>query len=317
MPYPADYITIDRSTPSRSGLYATGLPGVEIGMLESLTKEDQDDYEEFFEMILENAWSTLITDVSIALQGKFYVDAKLVSRETSEFQTSLNSNTGLSGILIEFNLPKYARIHVISVGLKSEQAYDSPEATIQFYEENADGELLYEKDAGIEVGRNTVNIDRDFEVDKLFVAYDPEQLDFKGTENKFYASGYTHWDKLTCIWPCAGGLYEGSVRQINGGGLNVKYVIYCSIEKFVQENINFFKKAFWYRIGVELTDEVILGNKLNKYCTLTDERKTERNGYFGTKYTANLTEAIKAHNVREDPVCFICKNTVTSKSNLP
>jgi hypothetical protein len=104
---------------------------------------------------------------------------------------------------------------------------------------------------------------------------------------------------------------------VNGGGLNVKFAVVCSVEKFVCDNLNLFKTAFFYRYGTELMDEQLLGNRLNKYTTMTEERATERSGYFGAKYTANIGEAIKGHDIHEDPICFRCKTLVMSKTNIP
>lgn len=318
MPCYSGYIAIDRSTTSRSGLYATDLPGVEISMLEGFTKEEQEDYEELHDMILHRAWTNLVSDVSVELQNKFFVDSKIISRETSQFKDAVNSRSGFAGIRVEFDLPKYARIHILSVGVFSEEDYLSPEANIYFYDTDASGELLHTESAEITEGRKTVNIDRDFEVDSLFIAFDPEEVSFRETENRHYNTYYSHFDKLDCTFPCHGlNGYTGRVEQVNGGGLNVKFSVVCSAEKFICENINLFKTAFWYRYGVELMDEAMLGNRLNRFTTMTEERKTERSEYFGAKYTANIGEAIKSHNIIEDPVCFKCKQTVMAKTLIP
>lgn len=319
MPCFDGYIGLDRSMPSRSGLYAYDLPGVELAMLQGLTKDNHDDYTELWEMIQYRAWANLVSDVSLALKGKFLIDSKLVTRETSSFKDSVNGNSSLAGITFEFNLPKYARVHILSVGVYSEQEYSSPGAFIQVFEEDENGELLYESSAddSLAIGRNTINIDQDFEVDKLFVAYDPTQFEFRETENKYYETGCISWSKVECIFPCAGiGGYHGIVRQINGGGLNVKFIVTCSVEKFVCENLSLFKMAYWYKIGVELADEQLLGNRLNRFTTMTAERAAERGGYFGRQYSGNVDEAVKSINVREDPTCFLCQNTVMSKPLL-
>ena len=312
-----DYITIDRSTTSRSGLYATDLPGVEIALLEGLTKDDQEDYLELWENIYSRSWSNLVSDISKALQDKFHVDLKLIARETSKFSDDVNSNSGLAGIRIQFDLPKYARLHVLSVGVFSENSYPSPGITIQFFDTDENGELLHSVSDSILEGRNTINIDRDFEVENLFIAYDPTEFELRQTENKYFPlSNWSYWDKISCMWPCTWG-GQGEVRQINGGGLNVKYTIECSIEKFVCENLNFFKKAFWYRLGLELTIERRFGNRLNQFTTMTIERATELSDFFNAQYQQDLGNSINPHRIGEDPMCFNCKNVVSAKVNLP
>jgi hypothetical protein len=311
-----NYIQLDRSNTARSGLYASDLPGVEIALLEGLVKDEQNHYLETWDMIYSRAWTNLISDVSKLLQKKFYVDVKLVSRETSKFQDDVNSATGLAGVRIQYDLPKYARIHILSVGVYSEQDYPSPSPTLYFYEDDENGELLHEQSDNIEAGRNTINIDRDFEVDSLFIAYEAGDFSLRQTENKYFPGNWSHWDKLTCMIPCAWG-GQSEVRQINGGGLNVKYAIVCSIEKYLCENLNFFKTAFWYRIGLELTIERRYGNRLNEFTTMTQERAEELSGFYNTQYNQELTNATDQVSIDEDPFCFNCRNTVTSRALLP
>jgi hypothetical protein len=314
------YIEIDRSTPSRSGLYGSDLPGVEISMLQGLTKEDQDDYQEFWEMIVSRAWTNMVSDASMALKNKFLVDSKILSRVTSSFKENANGNSGYAGIKIHFELPRYARIHINTIEVFSQQAYASPEANFKIFDTDENGEELYDEDHGLEVGWNVIKVNQEFEVDDLFIAFNPAEISVRETENKYYSDGfYNHWGKTSCTFPCSpySDRYEGSVTQHNGGGLNITYSVVCSVDKFLCENINLFKTTFWYRIGTELMDEQLLGNRLNKYVTLTTERAAERSGYFGKRYSDNLAEVIKGINVHEDPICFKCKSLTMSRNILP
>jgi hypothetical protein len=315
MPCYSDYITIDSTTPSRSGLYIVNLPGVEISQLELLTKEDQADYEEFWAMIYKRAWDNLISDLSHSLQEKFFVDSKLVSRETSEFESGANVSTDLAGVTIEFNLPRYARLHIISVDVISEANYSSPEVTIDVYQDDENGDLLSTTSQEVTTGRNTIFIDQDYEVNKVFVAYDPSLYSFRSTENKRYTTPYISWDCDSCRFDCGG--YEGTVEQINSGGLNVKYNVYCSVEKFACENINLFKQAFYYRLGLELIIERRFGNKLNRYMTMTLERAEELTNWYNTQFLENLNRAVRSQNMSEDPYCFKCKELVSARSQTP
>lgn len=309
-----NYITLNQDTPSRSGQYASDLPGVEDLVLE-LTSKNSESAQESWERVYRNAWTNMVSDVQFALQQKFFVNFKLVSRVTSEFKTDLNGNSGLAGVKIQFDLPRYGRLHIVDVKVRSNEDYPSPGLTLDFYDEDENGELLHSVSESITEGHNTIEVDRDFETDKLFIAYDASSFSLFGTDNKYYAGGLLKWDKLFCMWPCFGG--TGSVRQVNGGGLNVTYNVYCSAEKFVCENINLFKKTFWWKIGQELAVERRIGNRLNQFTTMTDERKTELADFYQAQYSKALDNSIEAHNVDEDPYCFQCKGTVNVKTNLP
>lgn len=314
MPCHDNYIGIESSTPSRSGLYVISLPGVEVNLLAGLTTSDQADYLAYWASVYKRAWDNLVSDVAEKLNDKFFVDTKLVTRETSEFDDSFNTGDSLAGVRLDFELPKYARLHVISAGVYSQADYDSPDLELFFHEQDQDGELLHSVSAEITEGRNTVNVDTDFEVDSLFIGYDPSSYSLRKTSNKHYQSNYLSFSKFECTFPCQFGI--GGVRQINGGGLNVKYVIYCSIEKYVCENINIFKQALLWRIGNELIIDRRFGNTVNCFTAMTAERAMELTEFYTNSYLEKLKNSVEG-NIHEDPYCFNCKNSVTHKTILP
>ncbi len=312
-----DYITLNTDIPSRSGLYANLLPGVTVALFADLTKDEQADLNECFADIYRIAKINLAGDVQGKLGNKFHYDQKLVTRETSKFLATENIASQLAGIKLESVLPKYARLHVISVGVFSEEDLASPGLEINFYDTDENGELLLTLDEGINSGRNTLNVDADFEVDKLFIAFNPANFRLRGSENKFY--NVAGFDKLSCTFPCGypGYGYGMSVNQIGGGGLNVKFVVTCSIDKFICENINIFKTAFWYRIGVDLMRERILTDRFTRFTALTEERATQLMALYESEYQKHLMNSVDTINIDEDPVCFECKGTVESQSLIP
>lgn len=283
-------------------------------LIDGLSKNAKDT-DETWNLLYKRAWDNLVSELTHLLQDKFYVDSKLVSRETSEFKTDVNFSADFSGVSLEFKLPKYARLHILSVDLFSDQDYASPEFTLSITKDDIDGELLFEKSEEIAEGRNTIYIDQDFEVDKVFLWFDPTLFAFRETENKKYKSQYISYSCKECEFDCGG--YQGKVIQVNGGGLNVKYNVVCSVEKFLCENINLFRQAFFYRIGLEIVFERRFGMRLNRFTTMTLEVAQELTSFYETLFHENLQRSVKSQNIREDPYCFSCKSSVTKKSSTP
>lgn len=307
---------------SRSGLYAVDLPGVTLNLLDDLTKDEQADFEECWTSIYNRSVKNFTKDVQGRISDKFHIDLKLVSRETSKYQASENTSGAVSGIKLEYTMPKYSRIRIISVSVNALVGVSN--FVLNFYEEDSSGTLLYSKTVDLSAGTNTINIDYDFEVeDTLFIGYDASSFRLYKTENRYYENcQYTHFDKLSCSYPCYGGGYNASVVQINGGGVNAKTVIYCSIEKFILENINLFDVALWYRIGVELMKERIASDRFNRFTTLSEERAAELMKVYMDEYTnesktGHLDLAVKNLKMQEDTVCFECKSTVSTSVLLP
>lgn len=313
-----NYITLSESvTPSRSGLYATDLPGIDISMINDLARNSSEDSDDIWPIIYKRAYKNLVSDATKNLSDKFFMDLKLISRETSAFKTTLNSTTGYAGVTLEFAMPKYAKLHIVSVGVNSLASYGSPGFELKFFEDDENGEELDSVQESVGTGKTTINIDQEFEVDKLFIAYNASQYNLKQTENKFYATGYEYFDNVVCDFCFYGGDYRGSVVQVNGGGLNVKYIVYCSGEKFICENIKLFDQALLYKIGHEITVERRLGERLNQFTIMTKERWDELEGFYKAQYEQDLMNVIKNANIPEDQVCFECKNTVRVESLLP
>lgn len=317
-----DYITISESTgQSRSGLYATDLPGISRDMLDGIARNiditPDEDADDIWTTIYKRAKNNLISDVSKNIQDRFFMDLKLISRETSEFKADNNTGSSLAGVTLEFNLPKYAKLHILSIGVYSASAYQSA-GIFRIHDTDENGELLDTITTAISAGRNTINVDDEYEVDKIFIAYDPATYSFRQTQNKYYANTYNHFDTVICDQCFYGDPdFRGSVVQVNGGGLNIKYVVYCSMEKFVCENLILFKDALLYKIGHEITVERRLGERLNEYTVMTKERWDELESFYKAQYEQNVMNAVRSQNIYEDDVCFACKNTVYTDTLLP
>lgn len=306
------YITTDRSSPSRSGLYAQDLPGVDAGIWTKINKENQTP-DELWTMLNDKAWQNMICDVTGKFNDKFYVNSKLLSRETCTFTSSINDSTDPAGVNIKFELPRYARIHIVSAQVHVFGDYaKSVIVTIA----DKDGNELY-KTSSQEVGPgiDTVFIDQEFDETELVITYNTADVDLLSTEVKRYNTGLKRISCNSCVNDCGG--YIGEVTLINNGGLNVVYNVLCSVEKFVCQNINFFRQPFFYRIGLEIVTERRLGHRLNKYMTMTEERQDELLSYYDDLYQKKLDESIRSHNILEDPFCFTCKPLVQSVASLP
>jgi hypothetical protein len=312
-----DFITPSSDTESRSGLYAVDLPGVVLNLFDDLTKEDQADWEECWASIYSRATRNFTKDVHARIAKDFHVDLKLVTRESSKFRTSENTNSGYAGIKLNYYLPKYARVRVNEVIVNAVVAVNN--FSLVFYEEDTSGDLLLTKTVNLVQGKNTIQINQDFEVeDTLFVGYDADSFRLYETINRYYANTpYFHFDDIACAFPCYGGSLSSSITQILGGGVNVKSVIYCSIEKFIFENIGLFDMSLLYRIGVELMKERITSAKFNRLTTLTTERAGELMTIYREEYEGHLDTIIKNMSMDEDPICFECKSAVSSKSLIP
>lgn len=162
MSCPGRLITPDKSIPSGLGLYANGLPGVTLSLFDDLTKDEQEDYLEFWDDIYQRAWDNFVSDVQTLLADKFHIDLKLVSRETSKYQSGLNEASSLAGVLIEFPLSRYSRFHLVSISVKSYAAEESsPGAAFPIYDDEG-GNLIDTIYGELAAGLNEISVNEDF-----------------------------------------------------------------------------------------------------------------------------------------------------------
>ena len=313
-------VTPDKTIPSRTGLYANLLPGVTLSLLDDLTKDEQDDYLEFWDDLYTRTKINFVNDVKEKLASKFHIDEKLVSRETSQFDTSINTGSN-PGLQIYFYMPKYARIYITSIQVYSNTVVSN--AVFTFYDTDQNGQSLGTVTANLTVGINTIYVDQEFEVlEKLFISYNSTTLTLRQTENKYYNNfNYTYFDKLACSYPCflagSNSEYAASIFQVNGGGINAIFNIVCSTEKFICQNINLFKNAFFYKIGQELMKERIMSDRFNRWTTLTSERAQELMAVYTDDYSSKLTGSVNNLKSTEDEICFTCKSAVSTSTMLP
>lgn len=311
----SSFITASKETPSRSGLYANQLPGVTLNLLDDLTKDEQEDFLEFWADIYERTIANFLSEVQGKLADKFNVDLKLFSRETSEFKDDENIGNGYAGVKLEYNLPRYGVLHVGEIEVFSD--IPQTEVVFEFFEKDELGRKLHEVTTDLQDGINHIYIGQDFRVDKLFIGYDRGLLAMRETKNKHYSDcHYYEFSDLSCLFPCYNNS-RGSVRQVNGGGINVIYNATCSIRKFVEDNLNIFKDAFWYRIGLELIRERIFSDRFNRWTTMMVEDAEKKESAYIRECELKLDNAIRSIRITEDPVCFTCKSTVYANYQLP
>lgn len=308
-----DYITPSKDTPSRSGLYWNQLPGVSLDLLVGLTKDEQEDWEEFADDLYARALVNFTGDVQSKLSDKFKVDLKLVSRETSLFTADINYSALESGIKIDYRLPKYGRTQIVSVEVYSNS--DQTGFAFTFRDKDESGRLLKTVTKDLVEGVNVINVDSYFSVDELFIGYDASLFPIRTTSTKYYSDYHSYTD-LSCSFPCHGSS-RGSIEHINGGGFNVIFNSVCSIEKVIEQNINIFKESLWYRIGLELMFERTHSDRFNRWTTLTTERANELIKDYEFWVDQKLTNAIKSLRMNEDQVCFSCKSSVYHSYQLP
>lgn len=265
-------------------------------------------------------------DIGIAtIEGMFGGGGVFIVQPSGSALNSIASSDGVHWSTVNggrsFTAAGFGNGRIVSVGTGAGAAMmvmnqEIPGfGTIFVYQDDEDGELLgsFSLDTVVE-GKNTVVIDQDFDADKIFVAINPVGY-FRKTENKYFGYDSLSADKLSCTFPC--GFGRGSVTQVNDGGLNVAFNVYCSFDKLICDNLNIFKYALWYRIGVDLMKERQISDRVTRFTVLSPERTVELMTVFNEDYKAALDAAVMNLKLTEDTQCFVCKKPIKAVTSLP
>lgn len=294
----------------------------------AISKDGGDTWEKITSSIIPNfGWTALGYGggvfIASALDGdpdNGDGDTIAVSSDGRQWSAVMEASDEIRGteVPIIFNEDRFVWVASGSGGASAfpHVVVEFQETAVRIYEDDADGDLLgsYSIDA-LNIGSKTVEVDDYFEVDKLFIAFEPNS-NFRKSENRYYPNAYYNtFNKLSCTFPCYG--QSASVTQVNGGGLNVKFIVFCSIEKLIEENISLFQYALWYRIGVDLMIEARVSDRVTRFTVLSPERAVELMEVFNTDYQAALEAATMNIKMQEDPVCFLCKRPIQAVTSLP
>lgn len=316
---------------SPTGLKAKELMGLTVNSINDLSDSDAVSFSAFYEELYTRAFRTLQTDAQKILSGfyryqdgtiisgKFNINKKLGTLETSEFTSDPQGATGQAGVRIVWSPSQYsvASISFVQVYIKT---MASPSIlTLRIYDNTKNPDIngkIYDKEFAVDEGLNQLQVFFDTQAYDFSIVIDLEEQEFYQSTQKFLFNGAWIDRDISCTMPCAGGTSISSY-QLNGGGVNAIVTAMCSIEKFINLNIPLFQYQLYYSIGREFMKERIASDRINQYTNISLDRAEQLLTAYEKDYVNSL-DALRAINqIREDYQCFQCRSAVSSKTLLP
>lgn len=307
-----NYITIDgiAVTPV-SGIYINRfLRGFTLTQADKLRKDDQSSRTQWWNELYEASVANFIIDIRKKVHSDFLYDAQLIAGETSDYETSVSTATGLGGVIIKMPLTLFSEMRILRAQFKVDQVITSPpNLNIEVRQKNATGELLDTifVDA-VQDGLNYANIYKSYDEEELFIGLNHDDISVHKTTNSDNWKVYHN--------SCLEQANTAFITQVNTGGLNVEFNISCSIEKFICSRITYMKGAFAYRIGMDIMAERLSSDRINRFTTITPERAEQLMQVYGDQYEKAL-KSLFPILTKDDPICMNCKSVVKSETLIP
>lgn len=297
------YIPLSGDTPS--GLLITDLEGAPAELFTHLKQDADADGDAFYARFYKRSCDRFVEQVAKQLLTRFKVEEAIATGQAGTLLDTVNSTTEpWAGTRLDLYHSRYSLFYLESVAFWLETK-GSDDVHIRVRTKYND--LLYNKTVDnddLAAGLNEVLIEAELDyVDYVYVEIETDSdHDIRGTKLSTHG-----WE----------GEYRTAERIINGGGLQVNYSFICSVKAFVCAKLGQFKYALLNWLGVQLMEERILTDNINKFTTLSEEKAAELHGYYKKNFEDSLQPLVKRIKVTEDVLCFECSTAVTKRIMLP
>ena len=312
---------------SPTGLQAKELMGLTVNSINELSDSDVMDFKKFYEELYVRSFRALQTDAQRILSGffrypdgtfvagKFNLNSRIASLETSTFINQPQVMTGQGGVRIQWAPSLYSVMVVNNIQVKI-KTLQSPSIANLTIIDNITGFELLTKQVAVNSNINTIPLFFETNSQDFSILVDLADQEYYATVQRFYYNGSWIDEDVSCSMPCINGSNIISY-QINGGGLNAQVTAICSLARFIQLNMPIFQLSLYYSIGREFMKERIASDRINSYTVLTIDRAEQLFAQYEKDYVNSLDGLRAINQVTEDYQCFSCKSVLSTHNLLP
>ncbi len=253
------------------------------------------------------------------ISGKFNLNKKLSTLETSKFISEEQAVTGDAGVRIVWPPSMYSVINIGYVDVYIKTLSSPSTITLRVIDNNRDpqfGGTLYSETFPIDAGANHLPVFFDVTVPDFSILIDLSEQLFYQSNQLFYYNGQWIDEDISCSMPCANGNSLISY-QINNGGVNAALVAMCSLERFINLNFALFQYQLYYSIGREFMKERIASDRINQYTNISLDRAEQLLTAYEKDYLNSLDSLRSINQIPEDYSCWSCRSVLSSRNLLP
>jgi len=332
-----DYIGIryPGSTAPDSGLYINDLPGVSLKEMEHIANQEQITFSGVWKSVQSRSLKKFDTAIISYFSKRYQLrrvheSIQLPNSYLGEVENQTAASAQWRGITYDlgYHASPLANIHIETL-----QIYLlAPQATVTFKvwevidSDNANLLDTFTLSGGV-TGWNTLKVNKDYNVWKIFVAYDATSIDsvwlpLNRAYDMFNQQSLMQWPVNS---PCQAWLFGAYSNESYGGlmelnntyGLSGQIGTNCGFENVVCANKQMVANALLYAHGAELMIERIFSDRLNKYTTIDLKRAQELQKYFAQTAAEELAAVLDGINMVTWDCCIDCNDQVQLVHQLP
>ena len=325
-----DYIGLQGCTVGtpESGLYLNELYGINLENVDKLADDQQVTYSGVWDDVQKRALNKLHSLVQAEFSKRYRIKRLTQSIDLGQLIDATSNQTAqsaqLRGFVVELHSGSQIPltnsslnvIHFQSIRLYSKAV----EAAMNVKVIDMDTLLTLETfSQALVVGWNTIATNKDYKAQRVFVGYDASGIESVESElNEFV----NDWCACVCDdffgYDCDAQIkgatsdltYAGVTRGDNTFGLTAIFNIQCRYDSLICQNKSLFKLAWWYLLGVELMNERIYSDRLNRFVTVDRQKAKELRDEFLAEYEREIMAAIDGTDLNQD-CCIECDAPLT------
>jgi hypothetical protein len=308
-----------------SGIWLNDYPGVSIKSLEGITNEEKATFIETWRAIERRAIRRLQSAVISELSRRYRLIRSIESITFSKEPDTVSNQTapaneyrGIRLYYSDITGSSLLSLHVQDISIYAKQA-----AQTDIIIADAEyGTILWQSNVMLNAGWNKIYVGIDFEQDSLFIGYDAAGISSPFTPiTTDSVSGCA--ECFTCN-RCS--LYiAGAKRSYNGATVDVgntfgvigTFSLRCSYDAFICSNKQLFANALAYIALVEVMNERLHSDRINRYTTVDLNKARELRDEYMQMFQQELSDVISGIDISEQDCCIECDALIRTVEYVP
>lgn len=308
-------------TSPRSGRYLNELAGISTEMVNSISNEEQVNFEGVFKDIESRAVKRLEHDfliMSRSNKGYFKSPWTMPNRQRLTGNNIIPGVDTKAGVFIHMPTSNLLKARVTGFIVNSSAAFEAPVIITDIIDAEIENPITLSINGS---GYKTIKKDSagaDIKIE-IPIKYDGQEyfvgIDLSGVEATLKEIDRFSYRKDFC--GCDGNHYENYLEVTssfdNEGSMTKAATalaipiieFYCDSHQFICENERTFEEALLYLLGHELLEEKSSTHELSIFTYYNEEKTQENSAIYEAKYKAYLKNAIENIDMI-DSVCIGC-----------
>lgn len=315
-----------------SGLFVNSLPGISLKTIDLTANSEQKTFFGVWNDIENRAIAKFKTDITARLASRYRLKSinqsinlgRIIDKTKTEAPEAQ-----YKGVAIELRLnTAYTQSSLQAINVQTVSIYSEAVITGVHFKifDIETGDELFTKAVDVIIGWNTVQVNKQFDSQRIFLAVDCTQ--FTTVEQKVNVGFCDQLNASLGVIYSYGGyasLIRGAKTSVisdvanlshgsNCYGISPVFSIVCRYDNLICNNLATFATAFWYLLGAELMIQGLTSERTN-WITLDRDGLIEKQQYYESEYKKEIENVLKGLSIDTSDACIDCNAPLMVKES--